>query len=203
MPPGHEFSCQRHFLFRPRFANRWNDAAGNAGRQAPRPPAAGSSERRCAPGRVEGSGAVQTSDRPFVPHKWGANRRTAAPCGEAGACLGSDRTSCAAGPPPKGVRLALHDASRGARSAAQRTMPGSSVLPDNRRAACRPARSRPGCRYDSFRSSARPAAGAWIRRVCDGRIAVLGFFPARAPIIGRVLRHAARTRAAAFEKAQE
>ena len=195
MPPGHEFSCQRHFLSPSRFANRWNDAAGSAGRQAPRPPAAGSPERRCAPGRVEGSGAEPTSDRPFAPHKWGANLRTAAPCEEAGACLGSDRTSCAAGPPP--------NASSGARCAARRTIPGSSASPHNRRTACRPTRSRPGCRYGSFRGSVRPAAGAWIRRVYDGRIAVLGFFPARAPIIGTVQRRAAGSGTAAFEKAQE
>ena len=77
------------------------------GGRPPRPPAAGSPERRYAPGRVEDSGAVQTSDRPFAFHESVANLRTAAPCEEAGACLGSDRTSCAAGPPPKGVRLGI------------------------------------------------------------------------------------------------
>ena len=66
MLPGHGISCERHFLFLPGSVNGWKEAAGNAVRQAPRPPAAGSPEWRCAPRRVERSGAVQTMEGPHV-----------------------------------------------------------------------------------------------------------------------------------------
>ena len=66
MLPGHGISCERHFLFLPGSVNGWKEAAGNAVRQAPRPPAAGSPEGRCAPRRVERSGAVQTMEGPHV-----------------------------------------------------------------------------------------------------------------------------------------
>ena len=74
MPPGHEFSCQRHFLSPSRSANRWNDAAGSAGRQAPCPPARRFSRKavRAGEGRRFGSGA---NERPAVrPSKQVANK---------------------------------------------------------------------------------------------------------------------------------
>ena len=66
MLPGYGFSCERHFLFSLRSVNGWKEAAGNAVRQAARPPAAGSPERLCAPRSVERSRAVRTMTGPQV-----------------------------------------------------------------------------------------------------------------------------------------
>ena len=71
MPRRHGFCCKRHFLFPSRSANGWKGVAERAVWRGPHSRETGT-RKNCAPWRVAGSGAVQTSDR--APHM--SRRRT-------------------------------------------------------------------------------------------------------------------------------
>ena len=66
MLAGHGFSRKRHFPWPFHAVSGWKGAAEDAAPQGPRASAAGSPDRRCAPGRARCRGAVHTLARPHA-----------------------------------------------------------------------------------------------------------------------------------------
>ena len=141
---------------------------GKAAPQAPRPPAAGSPERRCAPGRVERRGAVRTVA--------GKGR----PCRESGTTSSAGRLRLGrrggkarhdgGAADPRRTRIGLRRRTNRAAVARAGPRPRSRTVTRNRPRSGGPRHPEPG----PVAGVARRAAGGRKRRVGDGRSGASG-----------------------------